>query len=305
MSNAVLVIKLGALGDMIQALGPLAAIRAQHPDARITLLTTKPFAGLMEACPWVDDVVVDTRPKLWDVSGVARLLRVLRQGWTMVYDLQTSSRSSRYLRLLRRGVPASGIGRGASYPHTNPQRDCMHTIDRQAEQLAMAGIKNTPLPSLDWVPAQETLLPLPAHAVALLPGGAPTRPEKLWPAAYYATLAEALRDQGLAPVVLGTAHEAPLAQAIPAALDLTGKTDLRGLVDVLRRCAGAVGNDTGPMHVAAVLGKPALVLFGPASDPALCAPRGDRVTVMRADALDSLAPEDVGHKFAEMLRGHV
>ena len=56
----------------------------------------------------------------------------------------TSERSSRYFHLVHTGTPWSGIASGASHPHANPDRNLMHTIDRQADQLRMAGISETP-----------------------------------------------------------------------------------------------------------------------------------------------------------------
>ncbi len=135
--SRILVIKLGALGDFVLAFGPFAAIRAAHPDAEITLLTTPPFAELARAAPWFDRVVTDTRPPPWHLPGLLRLRRALR-GFDRVYDLQTSGRSGWYFRLA--GRPAwSGIARGCSLPHANPGRNAMHTLERQREQLAMAG----------------------------------------------------------------------------------------------------------------------------------------------------------------------
>jgi len=89
----ILVIKLGALGDFVQGFGPFAAIRAHHPTAHITLLTTRPFAGLAEASPWFDAVWHDGRPPWLDLRAVARLAGRLRAGrFERVYDLQTSPR---------------------------------------------------------------------------------------------------------------------------------------------------------------------------------------------------------------------
>ncbi len=91
----ILVIKLGALGDFAQAFGPFAAIRANHPDARITLLTTKPYAPLARMAPWFDDVWEDGRPSWTDLGAVLGLARRLRGArFERVYDLQTSGRSS-------------------------------------------------------------------------------------------------------------------------------------------------------------------------------------------------------------------
>ena len=91
----ILVIRLGALGDFVQSFGPFAAIRAHHPDARITLMTTAPFSDIARRAPWFDEVAIDARPRWWDLLGILRLRAALR-GFDFVYDLQTSVRSSRY-----------------------------------------------------------------------------------------------------------------------------------------------------------------------------------------------------------------
>ena len=147
----VLVIRLGAFGDFVQSFAPFAAIRATHPGADITLLTTAPFAGLARASPWFDRVEIDARPSWWNLPGLARLRRQLA-GFDLVYDLQTSGRSSRYFALAGR-PPWSGIAPGCSLPHANPARDAMHTKERQREQLQMAGISHFPPPDLDQIRA--------------------------------------------------------------------------------------------------------------------------------------------------------
>ena len=162
----VLVIRLGAFGDFVQSFGPFAAIRAAHPAAEITLLTTQPFAGLGRKAPWFDRVEVDDRPAWWNIRGLLRLRRQLA-GFDLVYDLQTSGRSSRYFRLA--GRPAwSGIARGCSLPHANPARDLMHSWERQREQLEMAGITEFPTPDLSWLPASKA--DIPRRFALLVPG---------------------------------------------------------------------------------------------------------------------------------------
>src|ERR1700722_4132790 len=100
----ILVIKLGALGDFVQAMGPAAAIRAHHPNAKLTLLTAAPFAELARAAPYFDYVWIDERPRALDLGGWWRLRRKLRAGhFDRVYDLQTSSRSSGYFHLMAMG----------------------------------------------------------------------------------------------------------------------------------------------------------------------------------------------------------
>ena len=288
----VLVIKLAALGDVVLAFGPFAAIRARHPGARITLLTTPPYAALLRGAPWFDAIRADGRPSWTDPLSVLRLVRWLRAArFDRVYDLQTSARSSRYRRFVG-GAEWSGIARGASHPHNNPDRDSMHTLERQREQLVMAGVTEFLAPDLSWLDADLAALALPERFALLVPGASPTRPAKRWPG--FPELAAVLP---LRVVVAGGKGEAPLAAAIlaaqPDAIDLTGRTDLPTLAAVARRATLCVGNDTGPTHLAAALDCPTLALFGEDSDPALARPRGARVAVLRHAPLAALPPARV------------
>jgi ADP-heptose:LPS heptosyltransferase len=289
--GGVLVIKLAALGDVVQAFGPFAAIRAHHPGQRITLLTTPPFAPMLRRSPWFDAVWEDGRPAWADLPAVWRLARRLRAaGFDRVYDLQTSARSSRYRMMVGRGVEWSGIARGASHPHANPARDLMHTVERQREQLEAAGISEFPAPSLGWLEDDLTGFGLPARFALLVPGASPGRPGKRWPVERFAALAAGL---SVPVAVVGGRAEAALAAAIPGGIDLTGRTSFAALGALARRAEFAVGNDTGPTHLIAAAGCPTLALFGAESDPALCAPRGRAVAVLREDRLAALEVAEV------------
>src|SRR5215468_10145564 len=122
----VLVIKLGALGDFVQALGAMRVVRATHPSARITLLTTEPFEAFAKACPYFDIVEADGRPR--DLKGQADLMKRLRTaGYDMVYDFQNNDRTARYFASLGSKKPLwSGAAQGASHQHRNPNRAMMH-----------------------------------------------------------------------------------------------------------------------------------------------------------------------------------
>ncbi|HYF08755.1 MAG TPA: glycosyltransferase family 9 protein [Acetobacteraceae bacterium] len=294
-TRRILVIKLAALGDFVQAFSPFAAIRAHHPQAHITLLTTRPYAALARRAPWFDEVWEDGRPSWGDLRAVLRLARRLRSArFDRVYDLQTSARSSRYRLLVGRRAEWSGIAPGASHAHANPARDAMHTVERQRERLAMAGIIAFPEPDLSWLDADLSALDLPGRFALLIPGASPGRPAKRWPAERFGELAAGL---GLPCAVLGTKAEAPLAEAIraaaPGTLDLMGRTGFLEIGALARRAAFCIGNDTGPTHLAAACGCPTLALFGESSDPALCAPRGRRVEVLRQIPLSALAVAEV------------
>lgn len=298
----ILVIKLGALGDFVQAMGPAAAIRRAHPSAKITLLTTKAYADLGRAAPYFDEVWIDKRPKFLDVAGWIGLARQLWSGgFERVYDLQTSDRSSFYYRLLGR-VEWSGIAAGSSHPHANPNRDHMHTLDRQRDQLRMAGIEDVPPPDLSWAARQGPGLDLPERFLLMVPGGSAHRPEKRWPVESYGELAAWAEGKGIATIILGGDIERPLALAIrtraPRAIDLTGRTSFGEIVGLAARAVHAVGNDTGPMHLAAAGGAPSTVLYSAASDPALTQPYGASVTVLRRGNLSDLKVEEVAATLA-------
>lgn len=295
MSEGILVIRHGALGDIVLSFGPFAAIRRHHAGARLVLLTTRPYAAFCQASGLFDEVWIDERPPWWRIGRVLALRRkLLGGGFARVYDLQTSDRSGAYFRLFGAHPPEwSGIARGCSHPHANSRRDFMHTVERQAEQLRMAGITDVPATDLSWVKADLARYALPTPYALLVPGGSKHRPDKRWPVARYAELAASLKALGLAPIVLGGPDEAGIAGAIPVARDLTGQTNFEDIVVLARGAALAVGNDTGPMHLIAASGCKSVVLFSHASDPALCAPRGRDVRVLRQAPLESLRPAEV------------
>ena len=306
----ILVIKLGALGDFIQALGPAAAIRRHHAGAHITVLTGASCLELAQAAPYFDAVWRDDRAPVFSPRCWWHLRRRLRGGrFDRVYDLQTTDRTGLYFHLMGPGARAqwSGIARGCSHPHANPARDRMHTLDRQAEQLAMAGIGDVPAPDVAWLSADVGSFDARAPYALLVPGGAAGRPAKRWPAASYIALARALVARGRQVLLIGGAPEtallAAIAEACPGARDLGGRTSLGALAGLARGAAGAIGNDTGPMHLIAAVGCPVTVLFSAASDPALCAPPAApgqaRARILRCPVLADLALEPVLAAFDE------
>ncbi len=296
MSRRILVIRLGALGDFVLSFPAFAAVRAHHSGDHVTLLTTAPFAGLGEAAPWFDSVRVDARPRWTELAGLVRLRRQLT-GFDFTYDLQTSGRSSRYFRLA--GRPAwSGIARGCSHPDANPGRDALHTVARQLGQLEAAGVPGRArlaAADLAWLWRDGPIITEP-YAL-LIPGTSVAHwGAKKWPVERYAALAGVLVAQGIRPVVVGTAAEADDAAAIlaacPGAIDLTGRTSIQALAGLAHRALLAVGGDTGPIHLAAMVGCPVVALFSRFSNPALAAPLGD-VRLVHAERLEALCAEEV------------
>src|SRR6185437_7533753 len=129
--------------NVVLAMPAFAAIRAFHANARISVLTTAPYAAWLNQAPWFDAVVVDERPDWWNFQGILRLRRTLTTpGFARVYDLQTSGRSSHYFRLFPRHMRPewSGIAPGSSHPDRDPGRERMHDQERLTNQLRQAGI---------------------------------------------------------------------------------------------------------------------------------------------------------------------
>jgi len=77
------------------------------------------------------------------------------------------------------------------------------------------------------------------------------------------------------------------------AKSIAGDTSFADIAEMSRHAAGAVGNDTGPMHIAAICGCPSVVLFSKASNPDITAPRGDDVTILQRDNLADLGVSEV------------
>jgi ADP-heptose:LPS heptosyltransferase len=296
----ILVIKLGALGDFIQALGPMPEIRRYHVNDRISLLTTRRYAELAAQTGLFDDILIDRRARIFDLNGWLALRRqLLRRRFDRVYDFQTSDRSAAYAWLFRTGrMPEwSGIAWRCSQPHANRERNRQHTMDRQAEQLLMAGIH--PVSRIPWLPPAGSL----PGAVGgkpfalMIPGSSAGNLAKRWPADSYGELARRLQRAGYLPVLVGIDSEAEVGRTIcdicPGAVDLIGRTEVAELAALAQAAALTVGNDTGATHVAAAGGNPVVVLFSRASDPALCAPRGNIVHVLVEPVLADLAVERV------------
>ena len=287
-------------------MGSAAAIREFHRGAEITLLTTRPYAEFARLSPYFDQVWIDERPGWGNPAALLHLARRLRAGrFDRVYDLSTRQRSALYFWLMRRlglkssGPEWSGIVRGASHrqPDT-PERRRMHTLDREADQLRWAGIPGPiPPPDLSWATSDVLRFELPPDYVLLVPGGAPHRLEKRWPLAHFIELAKRIAATGVTPVVIGGPEERELgsaiAAAVPQARDLTGQTSFADIVAIARGARRAIGNDTGPMHLAVAAGAPATVIYSAASDPALTAPRGEDVVILRVDDLADLAVDEV------------
>lgn len=299
-ADRILVIKLGALGDFIQALGPMAAIRRAHPNAHITLLTTKPYEEFAGRCGYFDQIWRDDRPKALNLAGWLALRRKLLGGnFRRVYDLQNSDRTALYLKLFAKKHRPEWVGaaRGASHRNASPDRSKGHAIDGHIQTLALAGITDVKIDDLNWITEDLSPLNLPPAYVLMVPGCSAQHPHKRWPAERYAAIAASLLQRGIRPVLLGTAAESEVTRKIkalcPDSIDLTGTTTLFQIAAMAGNAAGAIGNDTGPIHLIAASGCPTLALFSGTSDKIKHAPQGKNVTILQENDLSTLNTETV------------
>jgi ADP-heptose:LPS heptosyltransferase len=266
----ILVIKLGALGDVALSLPHIMKLAEAHTNDRVTLLTAPAYAELAAGLPL--QVVSFGR------KGFAEMLRLMRwllgQQFDVVYDLQGSLRS-RVMTQLTQAEKRVGRGAGIAYTHTpDTQAGGVHAFER-FNALLLAGGVEAALPRsglpispaaaervAGWLQQQglagEKLVPV--HA-----GSSRGWPSKRWPERYFSLLAGALEDRGLKIVWIGSQHERSLNArlAAHAGVDATSEFGLDGLLALAAQAMFAVSNDSGPMHVLSAAGLPVYALFGP------------------------------------------
>ena len=291
----ILVIKHGALVDLVQGFDAFAALRAGRPQAHIALLTSPIFADLTRLMPWFDEILVDTRSSPLNLIAAYRVRAILRDDWQFIVDMQCSRRTARYHRhFAPKASRWFGTAKGASDPF--PDFTGVNNNRRMLTAAKMAGGIEVASDDVDfsWLtPAGRSVIagldPAVRGGAVLIPGCSPAKPEKKWPVERFAALAAQLHESGEQVVVVGTnsdraTTDALLAQA-PFCRDLVGKTDLVGLAAVLRSASLVVGNDTGPLFLAARLGAPSLMVMGPETNPDMSAPTGARCCWLAADPI--------------------
>jgi ADP-heptose:LPS heptosyltransferase len=296
MSREILVIKLGALGDLFHSMDAFQAIRAHHRGERVTLLTRASYTKFARQMPWFDAVIEDVGARGLRVAKWWATRRQLRSGgFARVYDLQCNDRTAMYFRLLGPGKRPEWVGmaRGCSHYWPRFRSDEAPMPKRQLAMLAAAGVPSAGEVELGWLDAPLDGLPVPEKFVLIAPGCAPHRLYKRWPAAHYAELARRLAaEHGLATVAVGTPVDAETIDAIvadnPAVVNLSGRTSILQVAALARRARGVVGNDTGPIHIAAATGAPTLVVMSGHTDPVRMIPRGTDVGYVRTERIENV-----------------
>jgi len=267
----ILVIKLGALGDVILCLPQLAHILEVHAADRVTLLTAPEYARLVAGFPHLQVACFRRKGAL----EMARMLAwLLGRQFDEVYDLQGSLRSrvmTRITRAQKRVGPAPGI----AYTHTPATGSAaVHAFDRFNAVLVAGGIGAAePVFRQPWLPEGRAEIEvwlrdhgLQGRRLALLHAGAsPQWVSKRWDEKNYRELAAALVARGIGVVWIGAASERDLNRRLSAeaGIDATGRFDYRELAALAGQARFAITNDSGPMHLLSTAGLPVYAFFGP------------------------------------------
>jgi heptosyltransferase-1 len=308
-----LVVRLGAMGDILHALPGVTALRMAHPEWRIDWVVDPRWRALLSAeisdqwsgirgagRPLVDGIQF-APAKEWGRRPLAArtfreiggLRRALRAGeYDAALDLQGAVRSAMIARLARCGrvigeaEPREGVARWLFNERVRTRG--AHVIEQGVELAsAVAGDKLEPVKPLLPVDAEAELwcgkvLTGKAPVVLINPGagwGA-----KRWPAERYAMVARGLVDRGIEVVVNTGPGEEPLAQVIVQETKGAARLlmpPLGRLIELMRRVALCIAGDSGPLHLACALGRPVVGIYGP-TDPTRNGPFGTRARVLRS-----------------------
>ena len=336
-SDRVLLIRLGAIGDVLRTLPALRQVRRTFPAIHLTWIVEDLSRDLLLDHPDIDEVIRFPRRELrqaaarpWRLgAGLAGLRRELRRRhFSVSIDAQGSFKSALVALLSgasRRIGFAPGHCREASFLLTNewvrlpsPWLNRVEKNLKLVEALGATGdevsiqLPERPEEGREAESILNRLVPEGKPVVLLSPGTSRLQDYKRWPTGHYARLARLiLRSLDVVPLVVWGPGEEALAAAV---VDRSGEearmaplVGLRLLAALLRRVAAFVGADTGPMHLAWCVGCPVVALFGP-TDPRLNAPLGpDHVVLRGENSIVTITPEAVsaalGHLIARPSRG--
>lgn len=308
-----LIIKPSSLGDIVHGLQVAASLRAQVPDLRIGWVARDVFAPLVERAEPVAEVHVFERR-----GGAAAFLRLLRKlrrtPHDVVFDFQGLFRSALMTGASTARLKAgrSDAREGARWAYHRrvplpPSGRASHALDILLRFCPVLGAEPRLAAPLLFRPGVPFSLPF------LAPGPAPfilfpesRRPEKCWP--HFAELTRRLlRERPERRVVWAGSTRSRAEEGWPPErfANLTGRTPVETLPDLLRGAALVVGNDSGPLHLAAAMEVPVLAIFGP-TDPRrfgpypVGAPGRDVITAPRGE-LRRLEAEVVAKRIMELI----
>ena len=308
----ILIVLLGAIGDVTRALPLLNRIRRAYPDGHITWAVEPAAAPLLDYHPALNEVLIYHRsqglPAFWLFLSAIR-----RRRFDLVLDLQRHAKSglvSWWSKApVRLGFHRSNTKEGNWLCNTHtipPVADFSLKLGQYlkfADALGLPDDPNGPNDPNDGVQFALRLRQEEDAHIEVLLAHTPRPfvtfflgsrwPSRFWfPEATTRVAQTLMKEYGMGVVLIGGPNEVPFAQAVSAALEtdsethsrlpitnLTGQTSLRDLIGIFSRCRLAFGPDSGPMHIAAATGTPVISLWG-ATSPIRSAPWGSEHLVL-------------------------
>jgi ADP-heptose:LPS heptosyltransferase len=232
-----------------------------------------------------------------NLAAAWRIRQYFRQDWSVIVDMQCSSRTRNYFAHFTLSN-THWIGAAAGCSDPLPKFSGVNNRDRMVKSAEMAGgISQSP--DISWLVNGAMQTENPAVMVndkqyaVLVPGCSLAKPQKRWPAGRFAAIGNELVSRGFKIVLVGTANDREAVNAVlvvsPDAIDLCGKTNLVGLARLLGGAAFVIGNDSGPMFLAAQTSVPSLMIMGPHTDPIMSAPKGAVASGLRGAPISEVS----------------
>ncbi len=312
MSN-ILIIKHGSLGDITQASGAIQDIFENHKNDKLYLLTTKPYFDLFKKNPFLSEVILDKRLSRFNLIYLYSLMKNIKKyNFVKVYDLQNSSRTSFYKRIL---FPSSNLNIWSSSETTLPSDKSKEEFDKDPvlnrfdHQLRASGLitNHTMAPDFSWscsdISKIKSEYKLDKY-ILLFPFCSPHLISKKWP--YYNELITKIKrkyqDQYKIIVAPGP-NEIKDAEKINAlcVLDNGKVLDISQLSAIIKDSSFVVANDTGPAHIAAHLNSKGLVLFGSHTSAYKVSIERENFKAIQVSDLTKLSSEKVMEKISNSL----
>jgi len=312
MSN-ILIIKHGSLGDIAQACGAIQDIFENHKDDKLHILTTRPYVDLFKKNPFISDVILDKRLSRFNLIYIYLLMRNIKKyNFVKVYDLQNSSRTSFYKRVL---FPNSNLNIWSSSETTLPsdktkiEFDKNPVLDRFDHQLKASGLNtaHTMLPDFSWscsdISNIKSNYKLDKY-ILLFPFCSAHLTAKKWP--HYNELIQKIneryQDQYKIIVAPGP-NEIKEAENINALciLDNGKALDISQLATIIKDSSFVVANDTGPAHMAAHLNSKGIALFGSHTTAFKVSIERENFKPIQVADLNNLSSEKVLEKISNSL----
>lgn len=295
----ILIIKLGALGDIVRSLYSFYAIRKQYPNASIDLITRQPFVRFCQSIPWFSQIHAAPDYKPWQFSKWWAFSKSLRsQHYDLVVDLQCKPRTALYQILIGlRGPDWSGTSPFSTHKRPRHAKPREHPYLMQQRQLEKLQIPPCNEIDLEWLSEPLPAIEIPSRFVLLVPGCSIQHPYKRWSVENYATLARTLQESGIASILIGTNAEKDtiegLAALAPDAINLMNQTTMKQLASLSRRAIAVISNDTGPAHLTAMVGAPTFVVMSRVTIPERMLPIGPKVAYLKKDDINQISVDEV------------